>query len=107
MLDLILSLFLSLIITEIIECALALLLKKRGKALVLVILVNLITNPAVVLLHNLSGGVWMITALLETAAIVIESGFYRYSGLFIRPFAFSLGANSLSFFMGWLLTRII
>ena len=104
---LIFSLLLSFLITEIIECTFACLLKKRGKALVLVSLVNLITNPAVVLLHFLFGGGWLLTVLLEAAAIAIEGGLYLYSGLFKRPFSFSLAANSLSFFVGFLITRII
>ncbi len=105
--DLILSLLCSLLITEIIECAFACLLKKRGKTIVLVGLVNLITNPIVVLLHFLFGGGWMLTVLLEAAAIAAEGGFYHYSGLFNHPFSFSLAANSLSFFAGLLITRII
>ena len=105
--DLILSLLCSLLITEIIECAFACLLKKRGKTLVLVGLVNLITNPVVVLLHFLFGGSWIITVLLEAAAIAAEGGFYHYSMLFNRPFSFSLAANILSFFVGFLITRII
>ncbi len=104
---LIFSLLLSFLITEIIECAFACLLKKRGKTLVLVGLVNLITNPVVVLLHFLFGGGWMLTVLLEAAAVASEGGFYLYSGLFKHPFTFSLTANGLSFFVGFLITRII
>ncbi len=105
--DLILSLLCSLLITEIVECTFACLLKKRGTTLVLVGLVNLITNPAVVLLHFLFGGGWVLTVLMEIAAVAVEGGFYLYSGLLDRPFLFSLAANSLSFFMGFLITRII
>ena len=105
--DLIRSLVLSLLITEILECAFALLLGKRGKALALCGLVNLVTNPAVVLLHFFLGGGWLITVLLEAAAILAECGFYRYSGLYERPFLFSLSANSLSFLLGWLITHFI
>ena len=105
--DLILSLCLSLLITELIECAFALLIGKRGKALILCGLVNLATNPAVVLLHFVLSGGWTVIVLLEGAAVLTEGGFYRYSGLYKRPFLFSLAANALSFFLGLLLTYFI
>ena len=100
------SLVLSLLMTEVIECALALLLGKHGKALLLCALVNLVTNPAVVMLHFLSGGGWMPTVLLEAAAVLTEGGFYRYSGLYRRPFLFTLAANGISFLAGLLLSRL-
>ena len=105
--DLAFSLFLSLLITELLECAAALALGKRGKALVLCGLANLATNPAVVLLHFLLGGGWAVIALLEGAAVLAEGGFYRYSGLYSRPFLFSLASNCLSFFSGLLITHFI
>ena len=105
--DLILSLCLSLLITELIECAFALLLGKRGKALVLCGMVNLVTNPAVVLLRFVLRGGWPVIALLEGTAVLAEGGFYRYSGLYERPFLFSLAANCLSFFLGFVITHFI
>ncbi len=105
--DLILSLCLSLLITELIECAFALLTGKRGKALILCGLVNLVTNPAVVLLRFVLSGGWTVVVLLEGTAVLAEGGFYRYSGLYKRPFLFSLAANALSFFLGLLLTYFI
>ena len=105
--DLLLSLLLSLGLTEAFECAFALLTGKRGKALLLCILVNIITNPPVVLLRFLSGGGWLFIAGLELAAVVAEGLLYRYSGLYRRPFLFSLAANALSFSLGLLIQRLI
>ena len=105
--DLLLSLLLSLGLTELIECAFALTLKKRGKALLLCALVNLITNPPVVLLQRLLGGGWLMVVGLELAVVIAEGLLYRYSGLFKRPFLFSLAANALSFSLGFLINQLI
>lgn len=105
--DLVLSLLLSLGLTEAFECGFALCLKKRGKALLLCALVNLITNPPVVLLHRLLGEGWAFVAGLEAGAVLIEWLLYRYSGLFKRPFCFSLAANALSFSLGLLVNQLV
>ena len=105
--DLLLSLLLSLGLTELIECAFALSLKKRGKALLLCALVNLITNPPVVLLQRLLDGGWLMVGGLELAVVAAEGMLYRYSGLFKQPFLFSLAANALSFSLGLLINQLI
>ena len=91
--ELIASLILSLIFTEALECGFAWGQKKRGKALLLCALVNLITNPPVVLLSQLLGGGWLLIAGLELAVVATEGLLYRYSGLYTHPFRFSLFAN--------------
>ena len=105
--DLLLSLLLSLGLTEVLECAFALLTGKRGKALLLCALVNVVTNPLVVLLHFLFSGGWLLTAGLELAAIAAEGLLYWYSGLYRTPFLFSLAANALSFSLGLLIQQLI
>ena len=105
--DLVLSLLLSLGVTELVECAFAFCLNKRGKALLLCALVNVVTNPPVVLLYHLLGRGALWVGLLELSAVAIEGGLYRYSGLYKRPFAFSLGANGLSFLLGLLMNALI
>ena len=104
--DLLLSLLLSLGLTELIECAFALSLRKQGKALVLCAFVNLITNPPVVLLSRLLGGGWLLVAGLELSAVAVEGLLYRYSGLYKRPFLFSLAVNALSFSLGLLINQL-
>jgi len=105
--DLLLALLLSWGLTELIECGFALGLKKRGKALLLCALVNLVTNPPVVLLHHLLTGGWLLTAGLEAAAVLVEWLLYRYSCLFRRPFCFALAANVLSFSLGILIQSLL
>ena len=105
--DLILTLLLSLGLTEAVECAYALSRKKRGRALLLCALVNLVTNPPVVLLSRLLAGGWMLIAGLELGAVAAEGLLYRYSGLFKRPLLFSLAANALSFSLGLLIHQPI
>ena len=98
--NLILSLALSLGLTELFECGFALCAGKRKKALLLCVLVNLVTNPPVVLLHYLLGGGWPLVVGLEAGAVLTEGWLYRCSGLYNRPFLFSLAANGLSFSLG-------
>ena len=105
--ELVLSLLLSLGLTEIIECAFALSTGKRGKALLLCALVNLITNPPLVLLHSFLPEGWLPVAALELGAVAAEGLLYRYSGLYERPFRFSLIANALSFSLGLVLNQLI
>ena len=102
--ELVLSLLLSLGLTEIIECAFALSTGKRSKAL---LLCALITNPPAVLLHSFLPEGWLPVAALELGAVAAEGLLYRYSGLYERPFRFSLIANALSFSLGLVLNQLI
>ena len=105
--DLVLALLLSLGLTEAFECGFALCTGKRGKALLLCALVNVVTNPPVVLLSRyLSGGLLLIAAL-ELFAALIEGALYRYSGLFRKPFGFAFAANALSFALGLLISILL
>lgn len=104
--ELLLSLLLSLGLTEIFECGFALGTGKRGKALLLCALVNVITNPPVVLFSRLLGDGWLPVATLELLAVAVEGLLYRYSGLYKKPFLFSLTANALSFFLGLLVNQL-
>ena len=69
----------------------------------LAVLVNVLTNPAVVLLHGLG-----IPALpLEAAAIVVEGFCYRVRGEKIgHPFVLALCANLFSYGIGLALNLI-
>jgi hypothetical protein len=107
------ALLISLGLTLLIELVFALLFRVRSmRGLALVALVNLMTNPAVVLLHRLLTDRTalpevLIIALLEAAAFLIEALYYKYNAEEIfHPFLFSLGANALSFFGGILLSFV-
>lgn len=108
------SLALSLALTLILEAAFFLITGKRNKKdLLLLVLANVITNPAVVLIYCLS--MWFthlnliaLTAVLELAAVATEGFIYRrYGQDFKRPYLFSLAANGVSFGCGLLLQLLL
>jgi len=94
------ALVISLALTLAVETAFAAVMKKRGYDLLLCALVNVVTNPAAVLLHLLFPGT-LITAACEAGAVIAEWLLYRYCGRgYKKPFLFSLCANALSFGTG-------
>ena len=96
------SLAVSLALTLILEGLLALLwgVKDRWDWLLL-LLVNVVTNPIVVSLHHLLGGGIALTVGLELFAVVSEWLAYRKWGRDTRPaFLFSLCANGFSYCSG-------
>ena len=102
------SLAVSLALTLILEGLLALLwgVKDRRDWLLL-LLVNVVTNPIVVSLHHLLGGGIALTAALELSAVMAEWLAYRKWGRDTRPaFLFSLCANGFSYFSGVLLNAL-
>ena len=108
------SLALSLVLTLALETGLFLLAGKRNKKdFLLLLLVNLLTNPAVVLSYWLVAiyTYWdtrIILIPIELFAILIEGYYYRKYGCdFRRPFLFSIVANMFSFWIGVLIQRII
>ena len=112
--DLLTSLTVSLGLTLALESGFFLLVGKRNRRdLLLVLLVNVITNPAVVLLHwlALSYTDWsaaLVTIPLELFAVIAEGAYYkRYGQTFKRPFLFSLAANAFSFGIGLLIQLLI
>ena len=100
------SLGISLLLTLALELAFALVFKVRGRALLIVILVNILTNPAVVTLYLLfcrhfSLPALIIVSVLEISAVIIEAIIYKTRCLSItKPFLFSLGANAFSYLCG-------
>jgi len=103
----------SLLLTLAVELVLAAALKKRGRDLLLVGLVNVATNPAAVFLSILAVtyapafAPWAVVAL-ELGAILAEGAWYqKYGGNFPRPYWFSFAANALSFGIGYLIQRVL
>lgn len=97
------ALAVSLLLTLAFEEGFALCRGLRGqRELGLVALVNVLTNPPVVLLYHTATGLWRWPAVpvalaLETAAVVVEWRCYRaYSERVRRPFLFALLANLFS-----------
>jgi len=108
------ALAISLALTLIFETIFFFLAGKRlGKDLLLLVLVNVITNPLVVLCHSLAFYYSQLNAALlliplEVFAIVCEGALYkRFGQEFKRPYLFSLSANSFSFAAGVLLQSVV
>lgn len=103
---------LSLGLTLILELALARLCRLRGRDYLLVILVNILTNPAVVYLDMVCAtlmpngrDLWQIP--LEAAAIAVEGLCYaRYARSICRPWTFALVANLFSYGFGLFLSAL-
>lgn len=81
--------------------------------MVLIGLVNLLTNPAVVLLYYVNGiyikgNQTVVTILLELAAVLAEGLCYRTAARGIRhPWMFAIGANLFSYMAGVVLSALI
>ena len=101
-----LSLGVSLALTLAFELLFALLWGLRGRDLILCCLVNILTNPPVVLCallwrNYVQGPGWLPVPLLEAGAVLTEGYFYRRNGEQVRrPFLFSLCANAFSYGLG-------
>lgn len=103
----------SLALTLLFEEGFALLWGLRGKReLTVVALVNVLTNPAAVLLYHTAVGLWRwsslpVTIVLECAAVAAEWLCYRAcSETLKRPFLFALLANTISFGAGCILNYL-
>lgn len=103
------SLCVSLALTVLIEEAFALFYGiRKKKDLLLVFMVNLFTNPLVVLLYYLLPGRRIpVVFLLEAFVVLAEAYYYKSYGEKIRrPFAFSLLANMVSYGSGLALNAL-
>ena len=103
------SLGISLLLTWFFESIAFLFVKKKTlRDYLVLLLVNLVTNPVVVLVSVCSGFAGLadilLTAGLELSAVLVEWQLYkRCSENIRRPFAFALCANLFSYFMGLIL----
>lgn len=103
------ALIISLSMTLVLELGYAIVFRKRGKDLLLVGLVNVMTNPAVVLIYYLVTNYTrlnpvVLTAALEVMAVLSEAYVYKtYGKNFGRPLLFSIGANIFSYGIGALI----
>ena len=112
--ELLIALAVSLTLTLVLEIGFYLLVGKRNKKdLLLVLLVNILTNPVVVLLYWLAflytdWNTTIVIIPLEVFAILVEGYYYKkYGQSFKRPFVFSLAANTFSFSVGVFLQRVM
>lgn len=104
MIETAMTFFISLFITLIIEMPVAFLFGARRKDLLLVVLINILTNPAVVLLSSLMGNQRTFQILLEIVVIFIEGCYYKkYSSHIKYGFCLAATANILSYVAGLIL----
>ena len=90
-------------LTLAVELSVALLWGARRRDLLLCLLVNVLTNPVVVLLNRLFPAVWLLL-LLECAAAAVEGLLYCLCAENLRlPVLLSVCANSCSFGLGLLI----
>ena len=83
----------SLALTLVFEGAAALVWGLRRRDLLLLVLINILTNP-------LFPG-WAVTVVLETGVVLVEGALYGRLGHAVsRPWLFALCANGFSFCMG-------
>ncbi len=107
------SLGVSRALTLAFELAFALLWGLRGRDLILCVLVNVLTNPPVVLCALLwrtygPGPGWLPVPFLEAGAVLVEGFFYRRNGERVRrPFLFSLCVNAFSYALGLVFNALI
>jgi hypothetical protein len=119
---LLLSLAFSLVLTITLEIIFFLLTKKRNKKdLLLLLLVNVLTNPIVVLSFwlmtsytdwisyiNTDWNRYIILIPLELFAVLTEGYYYKKYGCdFRRPYLFSLTANMFSFWSGVVIQQLV
>ena len=102
----------ALLLTEALEVPVCLLFGLRRKDLLIVLLANLLTNPAVNVLYLLSVLYTplprvLVIAVLEVSAIVTEWLIYRSLTEAKHPFWMSLVANAVSYGVGLLLTTVL
>ena len=106
--DIFLSLGVSLTLTLVLESCYAILHRVRGEDLRLVLLTNVLTNPAVVLFHQMTRRFWgsglgLVTVVLELWAVGTEGYLYRSRSSLKHPWRFSIGANLISYWIGYFL----
>lgn len=107
------SLVLSLALTLLLELATAAIIGlRKSRDLLLIALVNILTNPIIVLTMNLtyfitlSPPVWYLTAGLELAAFLTEGLLYRnrLTWNHWNPFLLSFVLNATSYLGGFMLS---
>ena len=104
----------SLALTIAIESGFSVLIGIRNKKdLLLVIMVNVLTNPIVVLLYWIAvyytnWNTVLVIIPLELFAVLTEGFYYKkYAQKIKRPFIFSIAANAVSYSIGFIIQQFI
>lgn len=106
--DLLLRFVISLFLTLAIELVVACLFRVKGKDLLLVGLVNVLTNPVAVLFSAFAGNTRGVQLAIEAVVILAEGWYYKkYSNTVKSGYVFSLTANGISYAIGIILPYIL
>lgn len=108
----VIALLKALLLTLAVEIPVCLLMGIRKKGLLVVVLANVMTNPAVNVLYWLAAAYTAlpavaVIAVLEVSAVVVEWIVYRLLTDAKRPLLVSLVANAVSFGTGLIITQLI
>ncbi len=100
------------VFTYILEAGFAFITGKGSKrAMAIISLANIITNPAANLFYWIAGSYFnkiILVLLIEIAVVILEWGCYiSFKSEFIYPARFSLGANTFSYFIGSIILLFI
>lgn len=91
----------SLTLTLLLELPVSLLFHAGGRDLLLVFLVNVLTNPAAVLVSTLAGDVFFVQIIIEVVVIFVEGWYYRSYGRGIgHPYLCAAACNLFSYIVG-------
>lgn len=103
----------SLSLTLVFELIFAFSFRVRTKReILLVVLVNVLTNPIVVLTFYMAYlyaflNLIVLTVVMEAGAVITEALLYRrFSQVIRHPWWFSIGANAFSYLMGEAINRL-
>lgn len=97
---------LSLFLTLLFELSVAAVFKVKGKDLLLLVLVNILTNPAAVLFSVLTGNRIIIQLFIEAVVILTEGWYYKKYSSIKKGFLFSVVANVVSYGLGLILNAV-
>ncbi len=109
----ILTFIYSLFLTLVLELAIGLLFRLKRKDILLLLLINILTNPAAVYLNilcqsflNINMYLWQLP--IEISVVIIEWHCYRrFASALRRPFLLALLANTFSYSCGILINTFI
>lgn len=116
--ELIRCLLISLALTEVLELAFCIIAwRLRGREIAVCALVNVVTNPPVVLSYYLTSQrlyacgearlLPLLIFVLEVCAVTVEWLFYRRCTDKKHPFLLSLTANAFSYFAGLAISQLL
>ena len=103
-------LLISLGMTLVLELAYAWLWGVKGKDFIVITVMNILTNPLVVLWHHYTAdrGIWINTVLPELAAVIAEVLLLmRFGKPVQKPVSLGICINLFSYFVGFIINLLL